>query len=106
MDRVVVNRHLRPSGQSIKIGHGTIVDATIISTPNSTKNHDDERDPEMHQPTGARAKVGHSIGVIKRISCFRTVRHRGLVRNLHSLEVTAALANLFMVRRQLLRLQG
>jgi hypothetical protein len=27
-------------------------------------------------------------------------------KNLHRLEVTAALANLFIVRRQLLRLQG
>ena len=28
---------------------GTIVDATIISAPSSTKNKDGERDPEMHQ---------------------------------------------------------
>ena len=28
---------------------GTIVDATIISAPSSTKNQDGERDPEMHQ---------------------------------------------------------
>ena len=28
---------------------GTIVDATIISAPGSTKNHDKKRDPEMHQ---------------------------------------------------------
>ena len=28
---------------------GTIVDATIIATPSSTKNASGERDPEMHQ---------------------------------------------------------
>jgi IS5 family transposase len=28
---------------------GTIVDATIISAPSSTKNRQKERDPEMHQ---------------------------------------------------------
>lgn len=29
---------------------GTIVDATIIQAPRSTKNERKERDPEMHQP--------------------------------------------------------
>jgi IS5 family transposase len=28
---------------------GTIVDATLIAAPNSTKNSTGERDPEMHQ---------------------------------------------------------
>ena len=28
---------------------GTIVDATIIAAPSSTKNRDGKRDPEMHQ---------------------------------------------------------
>jgi len=28
---------------------GTIVDATIIAAPSSTKNADKARDPEMHQ---------------------------------------------------------
>ncbi|MGH8468774.1 MAG: IS5 family transposase [Gammaproteobacteria bacterium] len=35
--------------QGIKIGTGTIVDATIISAPPSTKNKDKQRDPDMHQ---------------------------------------------------------
>ena len=35
--------------QDIKIGAGTIVDATIISAPPSTKNKDNRRDPDMHQ---------------------------------------------------------
>ena len=28
---------------------GTIVDATLIAAPSSTKNKDGKRDPEMHQ---------------------------------------------------------
>jgi transposase, IS5 family len=33
----------------MKVGTGTIVDATIIGAPSSTKNADKQRDPEMHQ---------------------------------------------------------
>ena len=49
-----------------------------------------------------RAKVEHTIGVIKRVFGFQKVRYRGLAKNLHRLEVTAALANLYIVRRRLL----
>jgi IS5 family transposase len=35
--------------QGLQISRGTIVDATIISAPSSTKNRTKERDPEMHQ---------------------------------------------------------
>jgi len=42
-----VNVHLEARG--IKIATGTIVDATIIHAPSSTKNEKKERDPEMHQ---------------------------------------------------------
>jgi transposase, IS5 family len=194
---VAVNEYLRIHG--IKITNGTIVDATIISAPSSTKNKDGKRDPEMHQTakgkqwyfgmkahlgvdskmklihtilaspanvsdvdalpyllhgkerrvwgdqgyqgqtavirsraprakdftnrryrgkgwvnevekaknrtkSQVRAKVEHAIGVIKRVFGFQKVRYRGLAKNLHRLEVSAALANLFMVRRRLLAL--
>lgn len=190
-----VREHLHRNG--IKISNGTIVDATIISAPSSTKNKDGKRDPEMHQvakgnqwyfgmkahigvdsktklihtilassanvsdllalphllhgretrvwgdqgyqgqsaiiharaprakdftnrkyrgrgwfneaerlknqsKSRVRAKVEHAIGVIKRIFGFQKVRYRGLAKNLHRLEVTAALANLYIVRRRLL----
>ena len=190
-----VNEYLRTNG--IKIANGTIVDATIINAPSSTKNQDGKRDPEMHQTakgqqwyfgmkahfgvdsqtklvhtvlasaanvgdalalphllhgnetrvwgdqayrgqkdamravaprardftnqryrwgsridervkaanrnkSRVRAKVEHTIGVIKRIFGFQKVRYRGLAKNLHRLEVTAALANLYTVRRRLL----
>jgi IS5 family transposase len=191
-----VNEHLRRSG--IKVAKGTIVDATIIGAPSSTKNQDGKRDPEMHQTAkgqqwyfgmkahvgvdsgtklihtvlvssanvhdrealphllhgketrvwgdqgyqgqGAvirqrapnakdftnkryryhgkineiekaknrnksrvRAKVEHVFAVIKNIFGFRKTRYRGLAKNLHRMQVTAALTNLYMVRRQLLK---
>lgn len=191
-----VNTYLKENG--LKVTTGTIVDATIISAPSSTKNSSGQRDPEMHQTakgkqwyfgmkahigidsktkmihtvlasaanvhdrdalphllhgkerrvygdqgyqgqsavirrrarhakdftnrryrfngrvdeiekaknrtkSQVRAKVEHVIGVIKRVFGFQKVRYRGLAKNLHRLEVTAALANLFMARRRLLR---
>ena len=36
-------------GRGLKVGTGTIVDATIIGAASSTKNADGKRDPEMHQ---------------------------------------------------------
>jgi IS5 family transposase len=192
-----VNEYLARNG--IKISKETIVDATIIGAPSSTKNKQGERDPEMHQTakgkqwyfgmkahvavdsrhklihtvlvfaanvadslalphrlrgeetcvwgdqadqghtatirsvaprarnctnrryrlggrideaikakhrnkSRVRAKVEHAIGVIKRVFGFQKVRYRGLAKNLHRLEASAALANLFMVRRKLLAL--
>ncbi len=193
-----VQRHLAENG--LRIATGTIVDATIISAPSSTKNADRARDPEMHQTrkgnqwyfgmkahlgvdsrsklihavvataanvadsavlpellhgqetrvwgdqayrgqravirqqaprakdfvnrryrhrgvvdeterarnrtkSKVRAKVEHTIGVIKRVLGFTKVRYRGLAKNAHRLLVTCALANLFMARRHLLRRQ-
>jgi IS5 family transposase len=193
-----VHRHL--AAQGLKVSTGTIVDATIINAPSSTKNKDKARDPEMHQTkkgnqwyfgmkahvgvdsktkiihtvaatpakvadstvlpdllhgketrvwgdqayrgqgevihecapkakdftnrrykhrgvvdevekaknrtkSRVRAKVEHSIGVIKRVFGFAKVRYRGLAKNAHRLFVTCALANLFMARGHLLRLQ-
>ena len=42
-----VNRHLSERGLLMR--QGTVVDATIIAAPSSTKNEDGKRDPEMHQ---------------------------------------------------------
>ena len=42
-----INAHL--SEQGLLMRAGTIVDATIIAVPSSTKNAKGERDPEMHQ---------------------------------------------------------
>jgi IS5 family transposase len=42
-----VNLHLQARG--VRITTGTIVDATILHAPSSTKNREQQRDPEMHQ---------------------------------------------------------
>lgn len=42
-----INAHLSQRG--LFVGKGTIVDATIINAPSSTKNVEKQRDPEMHQ---------------------------------------------------------
>ena len=42
-----VNLHLQTRG--VRITTGTIVDATILHAPTSTKNREQQRDPEMHQ---------------------------------------------------------
>ncbi len=41
-----INAHLESQG--LKLREGTIVDATIIEAPSSTKNRSKGRDPEMH----------------------------------------------------------
>ena len=58
-----VNLYLASKG--LRISTGTIVDATIIAAPSSTKNSKKERDPEMHQTRkgnqwffGAKAHIG------------------------------------------------
>ena len=44
---VTVNAQLAARGLMLK--SGTVVDATLIAAPSSTKNQDGKRDPEMHQ---------------------------------------------------------
>ncbi|MCP9824780.1 IS5 family transposase [Synechococcus sp. EJ6-Ellesmere] len=74
-----VKAHLKKRGMAMK--QGTIIDATLIAAPSSTKNKAGERDPEMHQT--CKGKQWHSgmkvhIGVDK---------DTGLI---HSVETTAA----------------
>lgn len=59
----VINGYLGDRGLSLR--QGTIVDATLINAPSSTKNKDGKRDPEMHQTKkgnqyyfGAKAHIG------------------------------------------------
>ena len=75
----VINAHL--AAQGLILREGTIVDATLIAAPPSTKNRKRARDPEMHQTKkgnqyyfGMKAHVG-------------TDAHTGIV---HSLKGTAA----------------
>jgi IS5 family transposase len=43
----MINVYLQENG--LTVSTGTIVDATIIDAPSSTRNKDGKRDPEMHQ---------------------------------------------------------
>jgi IS5 family transposase len=190
-----VGRVLHTRG--LRLSKGTIVDATIIAAPSSTKNAEGQRDPQMHQTKkgnewhfgmkahigvdsqtkvihsvvvtpantadckvlgqllhgqetrvygdqayksqGAvirakapkardftnrqckwkhyidqaikaknrnksriRSRVEHAIGVIKRVFGFAKVRYRGLAKNGNRVFVTAALANIFLLRYSLL----
>ena len=74
-----INAHLARRGLLLR--EGTIVDATIIAAPSSTKNRLGERDPEMHQ-----TKKGNSwhFGMKLHIGVYADT---GLV---HSLSTTAA----------------
>jgi IS5 family transposase len=61
-----VNGHLVRKGLMVK--RGTMVDATIIDAPTSTKNASGERDPEMHQTKkgnewyfGMKAHIGADV---------------------------------------------
>jgi IS5 family transposase len=52
--------------------------------------------------SSVRTKVEQVFGMIKRLFGFQKVCYRGLAKNLHQLDVTAALANVFLSRRRLL----
>lgn len=71
-----VNAHLSRKGQSLRAG--TIVDATIIAAPSSTKNKDGQRDPAMHQTKkghqwhfGMKAHIGvdEESGLVHHVEC-------------------------------------
>jgi IS5 family transposase len=75
----LVNGYLARHG--LKIGTGTIVDATIVHAPSSTKNKGEQRDPEMHQ-----VKKGNQW-------YFGMKAHVGVdaeTKLIHAAEVTAA----------------
>jgi IS5 family transposase len=76
---IAVNAYLARHG--LTIGTGTIVDATILHAPSSTKNKLERRDPEMHQ-----VKKGNQW-------YFGMKAHVGVdaaTKLIHSVEATAA----------------
>ena len=72
----VVNDILQAKGLMMK--KGTVVDATLIAAPSSTKNADGERDPEMHQTKkGNQWYFGHEGAHWRRCHLrIRAQRHR------------------------------
>ena len=66
-----INAHLASRGYRLRTG--TIVDASIIDAPSSTKNRRRARDPEMHQTKkgkqwyfGMKAHIGWTPGRVWR----------------------------------------
>jgi IS5 family transposase len=82
-----VKGHLKNQGMAMK--QGTIIDATLIAAPSSTKNKKGERDPEMHQTCKGkqwyhRCAEGFAYGMKVHIGVDKD---NGLI---HSIETTAA----------------
>lgn len=85
-----VNAHLSRKGLSLR--SGTIVDATIIAAPSSTKNQEGQRDPEMHQAKkgqqwyfGMKAHIGvdEASGLVHHVAC--TAANEADVTQVHKL---------------------
>lgn len=55
-----INKHLAEQGLLLR--EGTVVDATIISAPSSTRNQNGQRDPEMHQTRKGKQYPEHFMG--------------------------------------------
>lgn len=85
-----INAHLAEQGLLMRAG--TIVDATIIAAPSSTKNADSTRDPEMHQTKKGNqwhfGMKGH-IGVDSQSGLVHTVI--GTAANISDINVAGAL---------------
>ena len=85
-----VGRHLRAQG--LTVSTGTIVDATIIAAPASTKNATGTRDPEMHQTKkGQQWYFGMKahLGVDSRSKLIHAVT--ATAANVHDSQVLSAL---------------
>ena len=74
-----INAHLESQG--LRLREGTIVDASIIEAPSSTKNRSRERDPEMHQTNqwhfGMKAHIGvdADTGIVHSLSTTAANAH-------------------------------
>lgn len=85
-----VNARLMARGLLLK--SGTVVDATLIAAPSSTKNKDGQRDPEMHQTKkgnqwhfGMKAHIGvdEASGLVHHVAC--TAANEADVTQVHKL---------------------
>ena len=77
-----INAHL--GSQGLRLREGSIVDASIIEAPSSTKNRTRERDPEMHQTKkgnqwhfGMKAHIGvdSETGIVHSLSTTAANAH-------------------------------
>ncbi len=119
--------HVHLDDRGVRIAIGTSVDATILHAPSSTKNRavirehaprawdftnrrcrhrgvvDEAGKARNRTKSKVRARIEHCFGAIKRVFGYPKERYRGLGKNAHRLFVTRVLANLFIVRKRLLR---
>ncbi len=98
-----VNSRLDKTG--LMMHGGTIVDASLIAAPKSTKNQEGKRDPEMHQTKNGnekstvRCKVEHPFLIVKKQMGYSKVVYRGIAKNMHRFHMLFASANLIMCSR-------
>ena len=115
-----VGKELQVCG--FKVNTGTIVNATIIGAPSSTKNADkspNARDftnqrtryagvvdeavrTKNRSKSRIRSRVEHVFGVVKRLWGFGKVRYRGLQKNATRAFTALALANIYLGRQRLM----
>jgi IS5 family transposase len=81
-----VNAHLNAKGYTLR--EGTVVDATLIAAPGSTKNSTGSRDPEMHQTKkgnnyyfGMKAHIGvdSQSGLVHTVVAICRLRKAGCI---------------------------
>jgi len=73
--------------------------------PNAARPLTEHQRRLNRQRSATRARGEHAFNVVKRLWGFRKVRYRGLAKNTARLFAAFALANLYMVRRQLMPIQ-
>jgi IS5 family transposase len=108
-----INRHLKEQG--LLVSQGTMVDATIIHAPSSTKNRDKARDPDMHQTRkgnqwyfGMKMHLGADVNSGAVHSVTTTAANVADITELpkclredDQVILLVGLANLYMLRQQL-----
>ena len=111
-----INGHLKAQG--LLVSKGSMVDATIIHAPSSTKNQDKARDPGMHQTKkgnqwyfGMKIHVGADVdsGAVHTVEVTAaTEADSNLLPKLlrpedeAQVNMLVGLANLYMLRRRLM----
>jgi len=102
-------------GNSLLHGEETAVfaDAYVAMRPGKRKKLDKANSPvdalidKIEKcKASIRAKVEHPFRVVKRQFGYQKVRYRGLKKNTLQLKTLFALSNLWMVRRQVMAMQG
>lgn len=91
-EKVFADVKVRLEKAGLMMHGGTIVDATIISAPSSTKNKEGRRDPEMHQ-TKKGNQWYHGMKVHSGVDAGSGYVHTitGTAANVHDIEETAQL---------------